>query len=97
MKPIYYKYYFEDEPTDSKYRIKIKPEEMLMRAHTIQFLEMDKATIDSRTIDHFFLDAMTHYSLIEIDDYLEYHFSYFSNIRTRIALCCFNSNMVRFQ
>ena len=86
MKPIYYKYYFEDEPTDSKYRIKIKNEEMLMRDNTIQFLEMDKATIDSRTIDHFFLDAMTHYSLIEIDDYLEYHFSYFSNNKEEFLL-----------
>lgn len=77
MRPIYYKYHFEDEPTDNKYQIRIKYKDMAIKDNRLIFIETDKETITSRAIDHFFLDTMTHYSLIELDDYLDFHFKNF--------------------
>jgi hypothetical protein len=73
----YYKYRFEDEQTDSKYRILIKREEILLRNNRIQFVEMTEDKLDSKTLDHIFLDTLTHHSLLETDDYLEYHLNNF--------------------
>jgi len=76
-KQLYYKYRFEDEQTDSKYRIVIKKEEILIRNNRIQFVDMTEEKLDSKTIDHIFLDTLTHHSLLETDDYLEYHLNNF--------------------